>query len=287
MATRTSGRNEDRPNNARSGSNAGGNPGATSTSGGRKDTTSNAQSQNQSQQSSGRSAPTSSSDQERQLNRSREQGSVRGGTARANVSPQQGGGPAPSYYGGSSPFAMMRRMMDDMDRLVSDFGFVQPGLLASSFFGPDAWSSLEPSRQLGSGQSSAGSQRALSGSTSGQRGGLQPWSEGLWSPQVDVFERGNNLVVRADLPGLDRDNIDVEVENDSLIIRGERRSENEDNQEGYYRSERSYGSFYRAIPLPDGVDANACNATFKDGVLEVTLPKPPESKSKGKRIEVK
>jgi HSP20 family protein len=109
----------------------------------------------------------------------------------------------------------------------------------------------------------------------------------LWAPQVEVLERGNNLVVRADLPGLSRENVDVELDEDALIIRGERRSDVEDDNEGFYRSERSYGSFYRAIPLPEGIDASACNATFKDGVLEVTLPKPPQQASRARRIDVR
>lgn len=186
--------------------------------------------------------------------------------------------------------------MDDMDRLFSDFGFAQPGLLGSSLFSPELWSSSSDSaRALGGSQRGADQQRAISGQSSNrqglQRGGSQssvePWGQGLWSPQVEVREQGNNLVVRADLPGLSRDDIDVEVDEDALIIRGERNSDWEDNQEGYYRSERSYGSFYRAIPLPEGVDPNACNATFKNGVLEVTLPKPKESQSRGKKIDVK
>jgi len=102
-----------------------------------------------------------------------------------------------------------------------------------------------------------------------------------------MFERGNNLVVRVDLPGLSRDDVDVELDNDALIIRGHRHNELEDDQEGYYRSERSYGSFYRAIPLPENIDLSSCNATFKDGVLEVTLPKPQSSQSRAKRIDVR
>lgn len=252
-------------------------------------------------QSSGNiGSSTSRGDQERQLRTAREEG--RSGGSRGTMGePQQQQGrqfASSGYLGGSSPFAMMRRMMDDMDRLFSDFGFVQPGLLASSLFGPDVWSQLDQSRALGSGQSgSSGQQRALSGQGGGsQQGlqrsgpsGLQGWQHGggLWSPQVEVRERGNNIVVRADLPGLSRDDVDVEVDNDALIIRGERHNDWEDEQEGLYRSERSYGSFYRAIPLPDGVDPNACNATFKDGVLEVTLPKPQQAQSKGRKIQVK
>jgi HSP20 family protein len=104
---------------------------------------------------------------------------------------------------------------------------------------------------------------------------------------VELFERGNNIVVRAELPGLNKDDVDVEVDDDALIIRGERHNDVEEEQEGYYRTERSYGSFYRAIPLPEGVDPNACNATFKDGVLEVTLQKPTQQQSKAKKINVK
>ena len=102
-----------------------------------------------------------------------------------------------------------------------------------------------------------------------------------------MFERGNNLVVRADLPGLSREDLDVEVDDDALIIRGERRNELEDDQEGYYRSERSYGSFYRAIPLPENIDPTSCQATFKEGVLEVTFPKPQRPVAKAKRVEVR
>ena len=187
---------------------------------------------------------------------------------------------------------MMRRMMDDMDRLFSDFGFVQPGLLASSFFDPDVWGAGEPSRALASGQPrgqhGAGQTRSQSGlQRAGQQAGLQPWSQGLWSPQVEVRERDNNIVVRADLPGLSRDDVDVEVDNDALVIRGERRNDWEDEREGNYRSERSYGTFYRAIALPEGVDPNTCKATFKDGVLEVTLPKPQRSQSRGRKIDIK
>jgi len=195
--------------------------------------------------------------------------------------------------GGSSPFAMMRRMMDDMDRLFSDFGFTHPGVLASSLLNPEHWSTNQaPSRAVG-GSSAAGSispsaRRQQGLQRSGQQGGISPLAQGgLWAPQVEVFERGNNLVIRADLPGLTRDDVDVEVDEDALIIRGERHSDVEDEQEGFYRSERSYGSFYRAIPLPDNIDASACNATFRDGVLEVSLPKPPQQQSRARRIDVK
>jgi HSP20 family molecular chaperone IbpA len=186
---------------------------------------------------------------------------------------------------------MMRRMMDDMDRLFSDFGFMHPGQLASSLFGAEPWTTQSPQRTLGAG-SSAGTNvtpqrpRGQQGLQRSAQRGLQSL-ESLWSPQVEVFERGNNLVVRADLPGMSREDVDVEVDDDALIVRGERRHEFENDEGGVYRSERSYGSFYRAIPLPEGTDPSACQATFRDGVLEITLPKPQGQQNRARRIDVK
>jgi HSP20 family protein len=188
---------------------------------------------------------------------------------------------------------MMRRMMDDMDRLFSDFGFTHPAMLASHLLKPEQWSRSQPASRAIGGESAAGSIAASSGGQQAvQRGGQprglqQSGLRNLWAPQVEVFERANDLVIRADLPGLTREDVDVEVDEDALIIRGERHSDVDDERDGFYRSERSYGSFYRAIPLPDNVDASACNATFRDGVLEVTLPKPPQQQSRARRIDVK
>ena len=91
-------------------------------------------------------------------------------------------------------------------------------------------------------------------------------------PQVETFRRDDKLVVRADLPGLKKDDVKVEIDNGMLTISGQRSSEREEKRDEFYRSERSYGSFYRAIPLPEGIESDNCEATFKDGVLEVTLP---------------
>lgn len=249
--------------------------------------------------SSGGTASSTSAERERELRTSREVGgsSRPVSSARSGIR-QQGGGSHPSQMfsgGGNTPFAMMRRMMDDMDRLFSEFGFIHPGQIASGLLSGDLWPSSHASpRNLGAGSSgSAGvapqQPRGQQGLQRGAQGsGLQSVQGlGLWSPQVEMFERGNNLVVRADLPGLSREDVDVEVDEDALIIRGERRNELDDEQEGYYRSERSYGSFYRAIPLPENVDPTNCQATFRDGVLEITLPKPQPSITKAKRIEVR
>lgn len=107
-----------------------------------------------------------------------------------------------------------------------------------------------------------------------------------WSPQIEMLQRGNDLVVRADLPGLTKEDIHVDIADDTLTIRGERRQEQEEEREGWYRSERSYGSFYRSVPLPEGAIADSAKASFKDGVLEITLQAPPREVSRGRKVNV-
>jgi HSP20 family protein len=108
-----------------------------------------------------------------------------------------------------------------------------------------------------------------------------------WSPQVEMFQRGNDLVVRADLPGMRREDIQVEITEDALTIQGERRQQQEEEREGWYRNERNYGCFYRAIPLPEGTIADSAKANFKDGVLEVVLQAPSREVNRGRRLEIK
>jgi HSP20 family protein len=93
-----------------------------------------------------------------------------------------------------------------------------------------------------------------------------------WSPAVEVSERDGAMVVRADLPGLNPEDVIIEVTPDGLVIQGERRREHEEKGAWGYRSERSYGSFYRTIPLPDGTRIDDAKAQFQNGVLEVTVP---------------
>jgi len=107
-----------------------------------------------------------------------------------------------------------------------------------------------------------------------------------WVPQIEVFERGDDLVVRADLPGMDRDEVNVEITDSALTIRGERNSEHEENDEGYYRSERMYGSFRRRIPLPEGADTSAANANFSNGVLEITMPVTSGAERKPRQVDI-
>jgi HSP20 family protein len=109
---------------------------------------------------------------------------------------------------------------------------------------------------------------------------------GRWSPQVEMFERDNNLVVRADLPGMTKDDVKLELTADGIIIEGERRDENEERGEGFYRSERTYGKFYRRIPLPEGVRADEASASFSNGVLEVTMPAAKPEQRKARRLEI-
>jgi HSP20 family protein len=123
--------------------------------------------------------------------------------------------------------------------------------------------------------------------------GLPTWGrgseqqQGLWAPTVEVRQDENNLIVTAELPGINKDNVKVEVNNDGLAISGERRSEHEEKRQGFYRSERSYGRFYRLVPLPEGIDPDKAKAQFKDGMLEVELPLPDTMKRRNREIPIK
>jgi HSP20 family protein len=109
--------------------------------------------------------------------------------------------------------------------------------------------------------------------------------QGMWSPQIDVFNRNGQFVVRADLPGMTRNDVKVEISDEAITLQGERRFEHEENKEGLYRAERSYGSFYRTIPLPQGVSGEGATATFNSGVLEIAL-KAPQQQGKSRRVEI-
>ena len=177
---------------------------------------------------------------------------IRGGLTRRGTPPLSG------YGGAGSPFSLMRRMAEDMDRIFGEIGF-----------GPSFGLSPLVSPSLGQGR----------GLTSG---GLR-----AWAPQLETFRRGDKLVVRADLPGLRKEDVNVEVDDGVLTISGQRSEEEVDDRDDFYRSERSYGEFYRALPLPENVTGESCEATFKDGVLEVTLPLPKQQERKPRRIDVR
>ena len=107
-----------------------------------------------------------------------------------------------------------------------------------------------------------------------------------WSPKVDVFEKDNRLVTRVDLPGLTKEEVKVEVTDGYLEMSGERKRETEETKEDYFRSEREYGSFYRAVPLPEGVKLEDVKAMFANGVLEVSVPLPAKPENKARKVEI-
>ena len=157
---------------------------------------------------------------------------------------------------GSSPLSLVRRMMEDLDRMFEQLG---------------------PARNPG----------AIAAPT-GAVGAFEPGALAVdWLPAVEMFERDGRLVVRAELAGLSPDDVRIEVTNDgSLMIQGERRSEFEAEEEGgVYRSERTYGRFSRVIDLPDDVDADAAQARFENGVLEISLPLR-QQQSRRRRIQI-
>jgi HSP20 family protein len=191
------------------------------------------------------------SDRERSIESGRETGRETGRSATPATQASQ----TPVRAGMSRPLTIMRRLSDDMDRLFEHLGF---GRLAGA--------------PLGAGRDMWGGSREV---------------EAAWLPQVETFRRGDKLVVRADLPGAKKEDVKAEIDNGVLTISGQRSSEREENRDEFYRSERSYGSFYRSIPLPEGVESDNCEATFKDGVLEVTLPAPRLAERRARQIQIR
>ena len=153
--------------------------------------------------------------------------------------PQQG----MSRYGygsTSSPFELMRRFTEDVDRMFNSFGF--------SNFGWPSETGIQPAQSTG--------------------------TMGTWYPSVDVATKGDDLVVMAELPGIKPEDVQIEADENGLVIKGESRfeQENQDKEQGYWYSERQYGSFYRRIPLPQGAKTENAKAQFNNGILEITLP---------------
>jgi len=144
------------------------------------------------------------------------------------------------------PLAVIRRMSSELDRMFEEWPFFRVN-------GPGA---------AGSTDSSA------------------------WSPRIDVFEKNDRLVTRVDLPGVKKEDVSVEVTDSRLALSGVRKDESEEKKGNYYRAEREYGSFYRAVPLPDGVKADDVKATFANGVLEVSVPLPVQTQSQARKIDI-
>jgi len=147
----------------------------------------------------------------------------------------------------ATPFSFVRRFAEEMDNLFEDFNFRRDWL--APVFGNEL--------------------------------GL-----GVWSPQVEMLQHDGELVVRADLPGLTKDDVKVEVTDNAITIEGERRGEKEEKREGFYRSERSYGKFYRRLPIPEGVNIKDSEATFQNGVLEVKMKTSKREQQKSRRLEI-
>jgi HSP20 family protein len=118
-------------------------------------------------------------------------------------------------------------------------------------------------------------------------GGQERESSGdlLWVPAVEVSQREGNYVIRAELPGLKPEDVKLEIENDALVLQGERKLEREEDRGGVRRTEIRYGRFYRSIPLPEGANVDQARAKFENGVLEVTVPVP-EEKTQRKQIPI-
>jgi HSP20 family protein len=152
----------------------------------------------------------------------------------------------------SSPFVAMRRLMDEMDRFFtgSIFGMPVSGVLSSM----NPFESFQPS---------------------------------TWMPPIETLERDGRLVFRTELPGLSREDLRVEVIDDDLVISGERKQEEQQqNRRGAHYSERRYGSFERRFVLPEGCDPNTVQATYHDGILEVSIATPRRTPSARKTIEI-
>ena len=117
-----------------------------------------------------------------------------------------------------------------------------------------------------------------------------PWMPELyprmWAPQIEVFERNEKFFVRVDLPGLKKEDLKIEVAHDELTIEGERKLEKEEKEEGRYRTERTYGKFFRRIGIPEHVKAEQAVAVFKDGVLEIEMPAIPVPEVRKRTVEI-
>ncbi|OGV96445.1 MAG: molecular chaperone [Nitrospinae bacterium RIFCSPLOWO2_02_FULL_39_110] len=116
------------------------------------------------------------------------------------------------------------------------------------------------------------------------RGMEEELAKGTWAPAVDIYETQNDIVLKAELPGLTQKDINVEVRDNTLILKGEKKFEKEVKEENYHRIERSYGSFQRMFTLPDTIQQDKVKAKFKEGVLEIVMPK--EEKAKPKLVKV-
>ena len=153
---------------------------------------------------------------------------------------------------GYSPFSLMKQGLEEMDRLW--------GRLAER-----GWSSA---------------------AAQGRNWMSQVQHMGDWMPAIEAFQRGNEFVVRAEVPGMARTDINVEVGDDALTIRGERKHEQREESEGMFWSERGYGTFCRVVPLPPGTISDSAKASFSNGVLEVVMQTPSPEARRGRKVDI-
>ena len=123
--------------------------------------------------------------------------------------------------------------------------------------------------------------------TMARQRGEEQTEGGGWGPAVDIFETADRIVLRADLPGVEQEQIEIRVDDNTLVLRGERKSPGDAKPEEFHRAERPHGPFMRSFSLPLNIDQSTIKATHKNGVLELTLPKKQESRAKAIRVEVK
>jgi HSP20 family protein len=207
-------------------------------------TTTERNTQNQKRDSAQHSSAPTQGENQQALQGSRQGGEVAVGQGQGSNLQTRGQGGLARY--GRDPFETMQRLSDEMDQLFDSFFYGRP-----------------VSRQA-------------------RHSALQ----NLWAPEVELCEEGNQLRVCVDLPGVAKDNVKIDIHEGMLTIQGERREERTDDGEGqkFRRSERRYGSFYRSIPLPEGVETENAQAKMKDGVLEVSIPITPAKQPK--RLEI-
>ena len=147
------------------------------------------------------------------------------------------------------PFAMMRDMQEQVDRWFTRHG-------VNDWTSPASWLS-----------------RASE-------------AVGEWSPAFEAFQRGNEFVIRADVPGMTRNDLTVEIGDEAITIHGERKSEAQEDRDGMFWSERSYGSFSRVVPLPPGAISDSAKANFSNGVLEVVIQAPSQEVRRGRKVDI-
>ena len=193
---------------------------------------------------------------------------------------QSGESTRTSEQGGQNPREMQRR--DQRDPYQRGHGLQRrqhfgPGLISP--FGVGPFSLIRRMQE--------DIDRVFSGNLFGW-GGAESGEQGIagFEPAVESFQRGNELVIRADLPGVDPDTVEVDVNDDAIFIRGERRIEREDEREGVYVSEVAYGRFQRVVPLPPGAVTDDATARLNNGVLEIVVPAPSEEARRGRKLNI-